>query len=175
MAVKLPIIIRLYMISQFLKHHWNAEGISFPMMYHTVLYTLYSACASLFNNIPILVTMVTHIFPPKWFPWQPKSCDLSMISLLTRMPNMVKIGLKLAKLQLQNIVCKNSMKHLKQLKTQMFQLVHFVSIVSIVPKWRRRLGEISARRWGKKFSTFWVRGEKRGKRGAREGQERQQK
>ena len=41
----------LYTISQFLKHHWNAAGINFPMMYHTVLYTLYSACTRQFNNI----------------------------------------------------------------------------------------------------------------------------
>ena len=100
MVVKLPIIILLYTILQFINHHWNAAGISFPMMYHTVLYALYSACsASQFNNIPILVTMVTHIFPPKLFPCQPKSCYLSTISLLTTMLNMVKIGHKLAKLQ----------------------------------------------------------------------------
>ena len=67
MAVKLPLIILIYTISQFLKHRWNTEWISFPMMYHTVLYTLYSACASQFNNIPILVTMVTSIFPPNGF------------------------------------------------------------------------------------------------------------
>ena len=78
----------------------EAEGNSFPMMYHRVVYILYSPCVSQFNNIPILVTIVTHIFPPKWFLWQPKSCDLSLISLMTRMPNIVKIGLELAKLQL---------------------------------------------------------------------------
>ena len=90
-----PIINLIYMISQFLKHYWHAEGISFPMIYH-----MYSACTSQFNNIPILVAMVTHIFPTKWFPWQPESFDLSTIHLLTQMPNMEKVGLKLAKLQL---------------------------------------------------------------------------
>ena len=98
-TVELPISSLIYTISKFPNHHWHAERISFPMMYHTVLYTLYSACASQFNNILIVVTMVTHIFPPKWFSWQPKSCELSMISLLIRIPNMVKIGIELAKLQ----------------------------------------------------------------------------
>ena len=98
-TVELPIILLMYTISKFLKHHRHAEWISFPMMYHTVLHTLHSACYSQFNNIPFLVTIVTHIFPPKWFSWQPKSSDLSAISLLTGIPNMVKIGLELAKLQ----------------------------------------------------------------------------
>ena len=68
---------------------------SFPMKYHPVLYTLYSSCASQINNIPMLVTTVTHIFPPKWFPWHPKSCDLSRISLLMRIPKIWwRLGLK---------------------------------------------------------------------------------
>ena len=41
--------------------------------------------------------MVTHKCPPKWFPWQPKLCDMSTISLLTRILNMVDIGLPLTK------------------------------------------------------------------------------
>ena len=86
MAVKMTIIILIYMIPQFLKHHWSAEGIRVPIMHHTVLCTLYSACSSQFNHITSLVTMVTNIFPPKWCPCQPKSGGLSTISLLTRMP-----------------------------------------------------------------------------------------
>ena len=77
----------------------SIEGISLPMMYHTMLHTLYSTRDSQFNNIPILVTMVTHIFLPKWFLWQPKSCSVSTMSLLTIVLNMVTIGLELAKLQ----------------------------------------------------------------------------
>ena len=97
-TVELTIIILIYTISKCLKHHWNAEWISFPMMYDTVLYTLYSPCASQFNNIPFLVTMVTH-FPTKMVFMATKISELSTISLLTRIPNMVKIGLELAKLQ----------------------------------------------------------------------------
>ena len=41
--------------------------------------------------------METHKFPTKWFPWQPKLCDTWAISLLTRILNIVKIGLKLTK------------------------------------------------------------------------------
>ena len=44
-----------------------------------------------------MVTIVTHHFLPKCFPWQPKSCDMSTISLWTGMRNMVKI--KLTKLK----------------------------------------------------------------------------
>ena len=109
MSVKLPIVILIYTISKF-KHHWNSEWISFPMMYHTVLYILYSPCASQFNNMPNFGNYGNTHFPPKWFSWQPKSCDLSPKSLLTRMPNMVKIWFELTKLQLQialfNIFCK---------------------------------------------------------------------
>ena len=47
----------------------------------------------------ILVAMITHNFPSKWLPWQPKSCDMSTIFLLIRILNTVKIGLKLMKLQ----------------------------------------------------------------------------
>ena len=36
-TVELSIIIVIYMVSQFLKYHWNAEWISFPMMHHNVL------------------------------------------------------------------------------------------------------------------------------------------
>ena len=42
--------------------------------------------------------MVTHNFPPKWFSCQPKSYNMSTISLLTTVLNMLKIGLKLKKL-----------------------------------------------------------------------------
>ena len=48
---KMPIIILIYTISKFPKHHWNADGIRFTIMYHTVLYTVYSAYANQFNNI----------------------------------------------------------------------------------------------------------------------------
>ena len=34
--VELIIILLIYMISKFPKHHWNAKASSFPMMYHTV-------------------------------------------------------------------------------------------------------------------------------------------
>ena len=60
--------------------------------------TQYLHCTRKFNKIPILVTIVTHNFPPTWFPWQPKSCDLWTVSMLTRIPNMMKIGLTLTKL-----------------------------------------------------------------------------
>ena len=43
------------------------------MMYHTMVYTLYSNCASPFNNIVFLVTMIIYNFPPKLFPWLPHS------------------------------------------------------------------------------------------------------
>ena len=46
--------------------------------------------------------MVIHNFQPKWFPWQPKSCGMLTISLLTGVLKMVKIGHKLMKL-LQNV------------------------------------------------------------------------
>ena len=51
----------------------------------------------------------TDNFRTKGFPWQPKSCDMLTISLLSRMLNMVTIGLKLKKLQsevalFQNII-----------------------------------------------------------------------
>ena len=42
--------------------------------------------------------MVKHKFQPKWFAWQPKLCDMLTISLLTRVLNVGKIGLKLTKL-----------------------------------------------------------------------------
>ena len=38
--------------------------------------------------------MVTHNFLPKWFPWQPISYDMSTISVLARIQNMLNIGLK---------------------------------------------------------------------------------
>ena len=50
-------------------------------MYHAVLYTIYSPCDSKFNKT-ILVTIT-------YFPT--KSCDLSMISFLTRTLNIVKL------------------------------------------------------------------------------------
>ena len=51
--------------------------------------------------------MVTHNFLPKWFPWQTKSCDILTLLLLTRILNMVKIGLKLLKLQSEVALFRN--------------------------------------------------------------------
>ena len=54
-TVDLPIIILIYTIMKFLKHHWHAEGISSPMMYHTVLHIMmifYSVCVA--HNILLL-------------------------------------------------------------------------------------------------------------------------
>ena len=45
------------------------------MMYHTMLYTLYSPCTSQFNNIPILVIMVTY-FPAKMVSMATKTMGL---------------------------------------------------------------------------------------------------
>ena len=63
----------IYDISQFHTPHENAEELSFPMIYHTMVYILYENCARPFNNKSIFVTMVIHNFPPKWFPWQPNN------------------------------------------------------------------------------------------------------
>ena len=41
--------------------------------------------------------MVTHQVPPKWFPWQPKLCDIRTVSLVIGILNLVKIGLKLTR------------------------------------------------------------------------------
>ena len=43
--------------------------------------------------------MVIHNLPQKCFLWKPKSCNMLTISLLTIILNIVKIGLKLTKLQ----------------------------------------------------------------------------
>ena len=44
--------------------------------------------------------MMTHNCLPKWFPWDPiNACDMSSVSLLAQIRNMVNIGLKLMKLQ----------------------------------------------------------------------------
>ena len=59
--------------------HENGDDLSFPMMYHTVVYTIYSAPDGHFNIISNLVTMVRHNFLPKWFPWQPISCNMSTV------------------------------------------------------------------------------------------------
>ena len=48
--------------------------------------------------------MVTHNFPPKWLLWQPKLCDISTISLLTQILNMVKIGFTPMKLQSEVLI-----------------------------------------------------------------------
>ena len=93
------------------KIHWNADDLNFPILYHTVVYTMYSAHGSQFNSIPNLVTMVTHNFLTKWFPWQSMSYDMSTISFLASIRNMGKVGLKLTKLQpevslFRNIVSK---------------------------------------------------------------------
>ena len=61
----------IYNISKFHTSCENAEDLSFPMMYHIMVYTLYYNCANPFNN-GNLVSIVTHKFPPKWFPWQTK-------------------------------------------------------------------------------------------------------
>ena len=60
--------------------------------------------------------MVTY-FPTTWLPWQLKSCDMSTISLLTRMLNVMKIGLTLTKLQSQvtlfwNIITNFTLTHM---------------------------------------------------------------
>ena len=96
-TVKWPIIVLIYKIYKHPSTHENADNLSFPMINLTVVYTLYSAPDTQFNNIPILLT---HNFPLKWFPWRPKSCNMSTISVLTSIPSEVKIGLKLTKLQL---------------------------------------------------------------------------
>ena len=79
--------------------HENVDDLSFQMKYHTVVYTLYSAIDSQFNNMPIFITIATHYFPLKWSPWQPKSCDISIISVVASIPSVATIGLKLTKLQ----------------------------------------------------------------------------
>ena len=72
-------------------------------IYHFVakiVFNLHSPNQSNNIHVPILVTKVTHNFPLKWFPWQPKSCGMLTISLLARMLRtcMVNIGLKLTTL-----------------------------------------------------------------------------
>ena len=51
--------------------------------------------------------MVAPNFQSKWCPWQLKLCYISAISLLARILNMVKIGLKLMKLHLEVAVFMN--------------------------------------------------------------------
>ena len=77
----------------------NADDLSFPIIYHTVVYPLHSATDSQYNIIPNLLIVVTHNFPPKWFPWKPMSYDMSTILFLARKRNMLKIGLKLMTLE----------------------------------------------------------------------------
>ena len=67
------------------------------ILYNIMVYIMHDSGASQFNNLPILVTMVTQKVPPNLFPWQPKSRDMWTVSLLTWIPNMMKIGLNLAK------------------------------------------------------------------------------
>ena len=43
--------------------------------------------------------MLTHNLQSKWFPSQPKSCAMSIISVLASIPSVTKIGLKFTKLQ----------------------------------------------------------------------------
>ena len=43
--------------------------------------------------------MVTHNVQPKWFPWEPKSYDMSIISVLASIQSMMKSGLKVMKIQ----------------------------------------------------------------------------
>ena len=98
-TVTLRIISLIYKVYTLPIPQENADTLSFPMMYHTVVYTPYSVPNSQFNNIPILVTMVTNNFPPKWFQWQPKSFDMSTVSVLASFPSVAKNGLQLTKLQ----------------------------------------------------------------------------
>ena len=56
-TVELTIIMLIYTISKFLNHHWHAEGISFPMMYHIV----YSTC-----TIPVSEAIICRGRVAKW-------------------------------------------------------------------------------------------------------------
>ena len=47
------------------------------------------------RKLPSICVLLNHSFPPKWFLWQPKLHGIATMSLLTRIPNMVTIGLKL--------------------------------------------------------------------------------
>ena len=41
LTVKMTTVKLIYNISQVHTHHYNANDLGFPMMYHTVVYTLY--------------------------------------------------------------------------------------------------------------------------------------
>ena len=59
------------------------------------MYTLYSAPDSQYNiiHVSILVTMVTHKFLPKWFPWKPTACGMATISQLASIEVWWRCGL----------------------------------------------------------------------------------
>ena len=95
----MPIIKLIYNISQFCTPRQNAEDLSYPIIYHTVVYTLYYNSARSFNHTII------------WYLWQhihvhshqngfyEKQNDVTC-ELYPSWPkylNMVKIGLKLMK------------------------------------------------------------------------------
>ena len=62
-------------------------------IWNTRYHGIGTATANLIIYIFILVTMVTHNFPPKWFPWQLNHVTCQLSSLKVRIPSIAKIGL----------------------------------------------------------------------------------